>query len=108
VLCGDEEGSVWIYDVEHLLKEPPQATTLQPPTQVLLAPYRSWYPLGLLLGRQEPSAFFFPPQILKWPQPTALGQPVTKTMINTVVANAAFTYLTALTDSNIVSIWRRC
>lgn len=36
----------------------------------------------------------------------ALGQPVSKTMINTVVANAAFTYLTALTDSNIVSIWR--
>ncbi|XP_076779332.1 leucine-rich repeat and WD repeat-containing protein 1 isoform X1 [Arvicanthis niloticus] len=80
VLCGDEEGSVWIYDVEHLLKQPPPlATTLQPPTQ-----------------------------ILKWPQPTALDQPVTKTMINTVVANTAFTYLTALTDSNIVSIWRRC
>lgn len=38
----------------------------------------------------------------------ALGQPVNKTMINTVVANAAFTYLSALTDSNIVSIWRSC
>lgn len=80
VLCGDEEGRVWIYDVEHLLKQrPPLATTLQAPTQ-----------------------------ILKWPQPMALGQPVSKTMINTVVANAAFTYLTALTDSNIVSIWRSC
>lgn len=80
VLCGDEEGSVWIYDVEHLLKQrPPLATTLQAPTQ-----------------------------ILKWPQPMALGQPVSKTMINTVVANAAFTYLSALTDSNIVSIWRSC
>ncbi|XP_032743116.1 leucine-rich repeat and WD repeat-containing protein 1-like, partial [Rattus rattus] len=80
VLCGDEEGSVWIYDVEHLLKQPPPLeTTLQPPTQ-----------------------------ILKWPQPVALGQPVTKTMVNTVVANAAFTYLTALTDSNIVSIWKTC
>ncbi|EGW01843.1 Leucine-rich repeat and WD repeat-containing protein 1 [Cricetulus griseus] len=49
-----------------------------------------------------------PTQILKWPQPVAQGQPVTKTMVNTVVANAAFTYLTALTDSNIVSIWRSC
>ncbi|KAL1768714.1 leucine-rich repeat and WD repeat-containing protein 1 [Sigmodon hispidus] len=80
VLCGDEEGSVWIYDVEHVLKQPPPPpTTLQAPTQ-----------------------------ILKWPQPVALGQPVTKTMINTVVASAAFSYLTALTDSNIVSIWRSC
>ncbi|XP_021507172.1 leucine-rich repeat and WD repeat-containing protein 1 isoform X1 [Meriones unguiculatus] len=80
VMCGDEEGSVWIYDVEHLLKQPsPLATTLQAPTQ-----------------------------ILKWPQPIALGQPVTKTMVNTVVANSAFTYLTALTDSNIVSIWKCC
>jgi hypothetical protein len=36
-----------------------------------------------------------------------MGQTVTKTMVNTVVANPAFTYLTALTDSNIVAIWRR-
>ncbi|XP_065780944.1 leucine-rich repeat and WD repeat-containing protein 1 isoform X2 [Muntiacus reevesi] len=80
VLCGDEEGNVWIYDVRPLLAQcsPPQAA-VQAPTQ-----------------------------ILKWPQPQALGQMVTKTMVNTVVANPAFTYLTALTDSNIVAIWRRC
>ncbi|XP_048224732.1 leucine-rich repeat and WD repeat-containing protein 1 isoform X2 [Perognathus longimembris pacificus] len=79
VLCGDEEGSVWIYDVQHVLKQPlPPAALPQAPTQ-----------------------------ILKWPQPRALGQLVTKTMVNTVVANAAFTYLTALTDSNIVAIWKR-
>ncbi|XP_043312591.1 leucine-rich repeat and WD repeat-containing protein 1 isoform X2 [Cervus canadensis] len=79
VLCGDEQGSVWIYDVRPLLAQcsPPQAA-VQAPTQ-----------------------------ILKWPQPQALGQMVTKTMVNTVVANPAFTYLTALTDSNIVAIWRR-
>lgn len=28
-------------------------------------------------------------------------------MVNTVVADPTFTYLTALTDSNIVAIWRR-
>uniref|UniRef100_A0A8C6FIZ0 Leucine-rich repeat and WD repeat-containing protein 1 n=1 Tax=Moschus moschiferus TaxID=68415 RepID=A0A8C6FIZ0_MOSMO len=79
VLCGDEQGNVWIYDVRPLLaqRSPPQAA-LQAPTQ-----------------------------ILKWPQPQALGQTVTKTMVNTVVANPTFTYLTALTDSNIVAIWRR-
>ncbi|XP_006859889.1 PREDICTED: leucine-rich repeat and WD repeat-containing protein 1 [Chrysochloris asiatica] len=79
VLCGDEEGSVWIYNVQHLLKQ-------QCP---------------LPAGPQAPT------QILKWPQPRALGQKVTKTMVNTVVANPTFTYLTALTDSNIVAIWRR-
>ncbi|KAM4820565.1 leucine-rich repeat and WD repeat-containing protein 1 isoform 2-T2 [Thomomys bottae] len=80
VLCGDEEGSVWIYDVQHILKQPQPSppTSLQAPTQ-----------------------------ILRWPQPRALGQLVTKTMVNTVVTNAAFTYLTALTDSNIVAIWKR-
>lgn len=62
VLCGDEEGSVWIYDVEHLLKQrPPLATTLQAPTQVLLGTLHTLPDtLGLLFGRQEPSAFFFP------------------------------------------------
>ncbi|XP_055148698.1 leucine-rich repeat and WD repeat-containing protein 1 isoform X3 [Symphalangus syndactylus] len=79
VLCGDEEGNVWLYDVSNILKQPP------------------------LL----PAAPQAPTQILKWPQPWALGQAVTKTMVNTVVANASFTYLTALTDSNIVAIWGR-
>ncbi|XP_010594535.1 leucine-rich repeat and WD repeat-containing protein 1 [Loxodonta africana] len=79
VLCGDEEGNVWIYNVQHLLNQKS--------------------PL--------PAAPQAPTQILKWPQPWALGQTVTKTMVNTVVANPTFTYLTALTDSNIVAIWKR-
>ncbi|XP_032728370.1 leucine-rich repeat and WD repeat-containing protein 1 isoform X2 [Lontra canadensis] len=79
VLCGDEEGNVWLYDVRDLLSQ--QA------------------PL--------PAAPQAPTQILKWPQPWALGQMVTKTMVNTVAANRTFTYLTALTDSNIVAIWKR-
>ncbi|XP_036136500.1 leucine-rich repeat and WD repeat-containing protein 1 isoform X1 [Molossus molossus] len=79
VLCGDEEGNVWIYDVRHILaQQPPLPATPQAPTQ-----------------------------ILTWPQPRALSQTVTKTMVNTVVANPTFTYLTALTDSNIVAIWKR-
>uniref|UniRef100_A0A8C8ZHC8 Leucine-rich repeat and WD repeat-containing protein 1 n=1 Tax=Prolemur simus TaxID=1328070 RepID=A0A8C8ZHC8_PROSS len=79
VLCGDEEGSVWIYDVRSVLKQPP--------------------PL--------PAAPQAPTQILKWPQPWAHSQTVTKTMVNMVVANPTFSYLTALTDSNIVAIWKR-
>uniref|UniRef100_A0A9L0SIE2 Leucine-rich repeat and WD repeat-containing protein 1 n=1 Tax=Equus caballus TaxID=9796 RepID=A0A9L0SIE2_HORSE len=79
VLCGDEEGNVWVYDIKHILTQQP-------------------------LPLAAPQA---PTQILKWPQPRALGQAVTKTMVNTVVANPTFTYLTALTDSNIVAIWRK-
>ncbi|KAJ8798785.1 hypothetical protein J1605_016588 [Eschrichtius robustus] len=79
VLCGDEEGNVWIYDVRPLVAQRP------PP----------------------PAAPQAPTQILKWPQPRALGQTVSRTMVNMVVADPTFTYLTALTDSNIVAIWRR-
>ncbi|XP_036760390.2 leucine-rich repeat and WD repeat-containing protein 1 [Manis pentadactyla] len=79
LLCGDEEGNVWIYDIRHILLQ-------QPPL---------------------PAAPQAPVQILKWPQPQALGETVTKTMVNTVVANPTLTYLTALTDSNIVAIWKR-
>lgn len=59
-----------------------------------------------LASRKEPSPSLSSYQILKWPQPRALSQTVTRTMVNTVVANSTFTYLTALTDSNIVAIWR--
>uniref|UniRef100_A0A2K5CUL3 Leucine rich repeats and WD repeat domain containing 1 n=1 Tax=Aotus nancymaae TaxID=37293 RepID=A0A2K5CUL3_AOTNA len=93
VLCGDEEGNVWLYDVSNILKQPP------PPP---VPPAHSARGSGAL-----PLALLSPHQILKWPQPWALGQAVTKTMVNTVVANASFTYLTALTDSNIVAIWGR-
>lgn len=105
---------MWLYDVSNILKQPPPLLAApQAPMQVL--PVSSCPDLGWqgirdpAFGQQEPSpALLSPPhQILKWPQPWALGQAVTKTMVNTVVANASFTYLTALTDSNIVAIWGR-
>lgn len=79
VLCGDEEGRVWIYDVGRLLAQP----------------------------RPLPAAPQAPTQVLEWPEPQALGQPMGKTMVNTVVADPSMNYLTALTDSNVVCIWRR-
>lgn len=46
MLCGDEEGSVWIYDVRHILAQPlPLTTAPQAPIQVSAAPL-----LGLGLG----------------------------------------------------------
>lgn len=63
-------------------------------------------PRDLASQKHEPSPLSSH-QILKWPQPQALGETVTKTMVNTVAANPTLTYLTALTDSNIVAIWKR-
>lgn len=36
MLCGDEEGNVWIYDVRHILtqQQPPLPAAPQAPTQV--------------------------------------------------------------------------
>ncbi|XP_043415739.1 leucine-rich repeat and WD repeat-containing protein 1 isoform X5 [Prionailurus bengalensis] len=35
VLCGDEEGNVWVYDVRHILtQQPPLPAALQAPTQL--------------------------------------------------------------------------
>lgn len=101
---------MWIYDVRHILmQQPPLLAAPQAPTQVCTA--RSFPRCWGLVQHEEPGKEPSPPlsshQILKWPQPRALGQTVTKTMVNTVVANPTFTYLTALTDSNIVAIWKR-
>lgn len=107
MLCGDEEGNVWLYDVRPLLsQQAPLPAAPQAPTQVgaLPAPPPAAGAAEQEAGAPPPS---FAPQILKWPQPWALGQMVTKTMVNTVAANRTCTYLTALTDSNIVAIWKR-
>lgn len=110
MLCGDEEGNVWIYDVRHILmQQPPLPAAPQAPTQVGTAhsSLRCWGLVQCEEPRKEPSPPLSSHQILQWPQPRAQSQTVTKTMVNTVVTNPTFTYLTALTDSNIVAIWKR-
>lgn len=98
---------MWIYDVRHILmQQPPLPAAPQAPTQVCTALSSPPYWCSTRNPGQSP-ALLSSHQILTWPQPRALGQTVTKTMVNTVVANPAFTYLTALTDSNIVAIWKR-
>ncbi|XP_068945537.1 leucine-rich repeat and WD repeat-containing protein 1 isoform X2 [Petaurus breviceps papuanus] len=78
VFCGDEEGSVWMYNVRHHLEQ-------QQPLQAKVAPTK----------------------ILKWPDLSARGQKMNKTLINTAVADPTFTYLVALTDTNIIAIWKK-
>uniref|UniRef100_A0A4X2K460 Leucine-rich repeat and WD repeat-containing protein 1 n=1 Tax=Vombatus ursinus TaxID=29139 RepID=A0A4X2K460_VOMUR len=78
VFCGDEEGSVWMYDVRRYLEQ-------QRPLQAKVAPTK----------------------ILRWPDLSARGQKMNKTLINTAVADPTFTYLVALTDTNIIAIWNK-
>ncbi|XP_036623492.1 leucine-rich repeat and WD repeat-containing protein 1 [Trichosurus vulpecula] len=78
VFCGDEEGSVWMYNVRRHLEQ-------QQPLQAKVAPTK----------------------ILKWPDLSARGQKMNKTLINTAVADPTFTYLVALTDTNIIAIWKK-
>ncbi|XP_043858025.1 leucine-rich repeat and WD repeat-containing protein 1 isoform X2 [Dromiciops gliroides] len=79
VFCGDEEGSVWMYNIKRYLEQQQQ------PLQAKVAPTR----------------------ILKWPDLSARGKKMNKTLINTAVADPTFTYLVALTDTNIIAIWGR-
>lgn len=65
VLCGDEEGSVWIYDVRHLLmQQPPLPAAPQAPTQVcsLLPslPAGIVQPAGWHLGGTQPPSLSLP------------------------------------------------
>ncbi|XP_074120245.1 leucine-rich repeat and WD repeat-containing protein 1 isoform X1 [Sminthopsis crassicaudata] len=79
VFCGDEEGSVWMYNVRRYLQQQQQ------PLQAKVAPTK----------------------ILRWPDLSARGKKMNKTLINTAVVDPTFTYLVALTDTNIITIWKR-
>ncbi|XP_029468476.1 leucine-rich repeat and WD repeat-containing protein 1 isoform X2 [Rhinatrema bivittatum] len=79
VFCGDEKGSVWLYDLSH-------RTQKKDPSVQKVAPS----------------------QILNWPYLTTKGQKkqVNGTVINSVAVDPTFKYLVALTDQNIIAIWK--
>uniref|UniRef100_A0A7N4P0B6 Leucine-rich repeat and WD repeat-containing protein 1 n=1 Tax=Sarcophilus harrisii TaxID=9305 RepID=A0A7N4P0B6_SARHA len=79
VFCGDEEGSVWMYNVRRYLQQQQQ------PLQAKVAPTK----------------------ILSWPDLSARGKKMNKTLINTAAVDPTFTYLVALTDTNIITIWKK-
>ncbi|XP_051847830.1 leucine-rich repeat and WD repeat-containing protein 1 [Antechinus flavipes] len=80
VFCGDEEGSVWMYNVKRYLHQ-----QRQQPLQAKVAPTK----------------------ILRWPDLSARGKKMNKTLINTAAVDPTFTYLVALTDTNIITIWKK-
>ncbi|NWI21284.1 LRWD1 protein, partial [Crypturellus soui] len=83
VFCGDETGSVWMYNLSN-------HTT-------------SW---STAKGKRSDKRIP-PTQILKWPELRANGEQLAEIIINNVVTDPTFTYLVALTSVNITAIWKK-
>ncbi|NWX86655.1 LRWD1 protein, partial [Nothoprocta ornata] len=83
VFCGDEKGSVWMYNLSN-------CTT-------------AW---STAKGKRSDKRIP-PTQILKWPELRANGEQLTEVLINNVVTDPTFTYLVALTSVNITAIWKK-
>ncbi|NXS18078.1 LRWD1 protein, partial [Mystacornis crossleyi] len=83
VFCGDEKGSVWMYNLSGY-------TT-------------AW---GSAKGKRSERRIS-PTQILKWPELRMNGEQPPEILVNNVVADPAFTYLVVLTSVNITAIWKK-
>ncbi|RXM97378.1 Leucine-rich repeat and WD repeat-containing protein 1 [Acipenser ruthenus] len=79
VVCGDEKGDLWTYEVSQCLRAGAKTDKMIPPTQ-----------------------------ILEWPAPNRKGHgPIAGTSVNSVAMDPELQYLVALTDKNIAAVWRR-
>ncbi|NXY58418.1 LRWD1 protein, partial [Callaeas wilsoni] len=83
VFCGDEKGSVWMYN---------------------LSSYTAAW--GSAKGKRSERRIS-PTQILKWPELRVNGEQPPEILVNNVVADPAFTYLVVLTSVNITAIWKK-
>ncbi|NXQ27396.1 LRWD1 protein, partial [Alaudala cheleensis] len=83
VFCGDEKGSVWMYNLSSY-------TT-------------AW---GSAKGKRSEKRIS-PTQILQWPELRVNGEQPPEILVNNVVADPAFTYLVVLTSVNITGIWKK-
>ncbi|XP_013045322.2 leucine-rich repeat and WD repeat-containing protein 1 isoform X1 [Anser cygnoides] len=83
VFCGDEKGSVWIYNLSN-------------------------YTTAWSSAKGKRSDKRIPPtQILKWPELQSNGDHLSEILINNVITDPTFTYLVALTSVNITAIWKK-
>ncbi|KAM5181767.1 leucine-rich repeat and WD repeat-containing protein 1 [Mantella aurantiaca] len=80
IFCGDEAGKVWFYDLES---------------------YQAELQTGASCG-----ALKEPTKVINWPAPVSKKEKMEETVINTVLVNPAKEYLVALTDKNIIVIWK--
>eukprot|EP00066_Takifugu_rubripes_P020287 XP_011609553.1 PREDICTED: leucine-rich repeat and WD repeat-containing protein 1 isoform X1 [Takifugu rubripes] len=80
IVCGDDEGRLWTYDMSNL--------------QNIL--------------RDKPAKPLQPTKILEWPGPVRKGSgPMKGPSINTVAADPELRYVVALSDQNMVIVWKR-
>ncbi|NWS48294.1 LRWD1 protein, partial [Probosciger aterrimus] len=86
VFCGDEKGSVWMYNLSSYTTAWSSAKGKRSPLQEKRIP---------------------PAQILQWPELRANGEQVTEVLVNNVVSDPTFTYLVVLTSVNITAIWKK-
>ncbi|NXI98792.1 LRWD1 protein, partial [Psophia crepitans] len=83
VFCGDEKGSVWMYNLSN-------------------------YTTAWRSAKGKRSDKRIPPtQILTWPELQVNGEQLTEVLINNVVSDPTFTYLVVLTSVNITAIWKK-
>ncbi|XP_072285669.1 leucine-rich repeat and WD repeat-containing protein 1 [Pyxicephalus adspersus] len=80
IFCGDEAGKVWIYDLESCRAELQKGVPFS--------------------GLKEPT------KVINWPGPISRKEKMEETVINTVLVNSAKEYLVALTDKNVIAIWK--
>ncbi|KAL4660562.1 leucine-rich repeat and WD repeat-containing protein 1-like [Arapaima gigas] len=78
-MCGDDKGAVWMYQATEILKKRGENFDSVPPTKVLQWPF----PFHEGLGTVEESS------------------------INTVATDSQLNYLVALTDKNMVLVWKK-
>ncbi|NXU14232.1 LRWD1 protein, partial [Pardalotus punctatus] len=83
VFCGDEKGSVWMYNLSSYIT--------------------AW---SSAKGKRSERRIS-PTQILKWPELRVNGEQPPEILVNNVVADPAFTYLVVLTSVNITAIWKK-
>ncbi|NWZ40250.1 LRWD1 protein, partial [Brachypodius atriceps] len=83
VFCGDEKGSVWMYNLSSYTP--------------------AW---GSAKGKHSERRIP-PTQILQWPELRVNGEQPPEILVNNVVADPAFTYLVVLTSVNITAIWKK-
>ncbi|NWX21816.1 LRWD1 protein, partial [Aegotheles bennettii] len=83
VFCGDENGSVWMYNLSN-------------------------YTTAWSSAKGKRSDKRIPPtQILQWPELRANGEQLSEVLVNNVVSDPTFTYLVVLTSVNVTAIWKK-
>jgi len=111
-VCGDHSGKLWTYCLHNLLTgSHRQHGELVPPTEVVSHPNTprslAFVEFVLLMWFSWGFGGLF--QVLEWPAPLtkASPRPVEPPSINSVAAGPGLSYLVALSDKNMVVVWKR-